>query len=119
MVLVYAPSVAWLRSYPVSLSGACRLTLVGLLCRWVPRSCGVSGLHKGVTCLRSGLCSFSVRDRNEDLPSFWRVWLPAFVWGSHISGRGCVLQPAVVPEAFPPPGGFGYAPSRWVPLLRD
>ena len=50
-------------------------------CLWVPRSCGVHGLHDGVTCLRSGLCSSSVLDRDEDFPSFWWVWFLAFVRG--------------------------------------
>ena len=65
----------------VFLSGACRLALVGLRCLWVPRSCGVHGLRDGVTCLRSGLWSSSVRDRNEDFPSFWWVWFLTFVRG--------------------------------------
>ena len=69
------------RCYPGFLSGTCRLALVGLRCLWVPRSCGVPGLRDGVTCLRSGLCSSSVRDHNEDFPSFWGVWFLAFVRG--------------------------------------
>ena len=32
--------------------------------------------------------------------------------GSPISGRGCVLQPAIVTKAIPP-GGVGSGPSRW------
>ena len=48
---------------------------------WVPRSCGVHGLRDGVTCLRSGLWSSSVRDRDEDFPSFWWVWFLTFVRG--------------------------------------
>ena len=48
----------------------CRLTLVGLQCLWIPWSCGVPGVHDGVTCLRSGLCSSSVRDRDVCFPSF-------------------------------------------------
>ena len=67
------------KCYPSFLSGTCRLAFVGRRCLWVPRSCGVHGLHDGVTCLRSGLCSSSVRDRDEDFPSFWWVWFLAFV----------------------------------------
>ena len=82
IVLGYLPSVAWRREvFPGFLSGACRLALVGLRCLWVPWSCGVHGLRDGVTCLRLGLCSSSVRDRNEDFPSFWWVWFLAFVQG--------------------------------------
>ena len=65
--------------YPGFLSGPCRFALVGLRGLWVPRSCGVHGLRDGVTCLRSGLCSSSVLDRNEDFPSFWWVWFLALV----------------------------------------
>ena len=65
--------------YPGFLSGPCWLALVGLRCLWVPQSCGVHGLRDGVTCLRSGLCSSSVLDRNEDFPSFWWVWFLALV----------------------------------------
>ena len=128
---VFADSSGWLADSPwlsalrclatggvtLFLCRACRLALVGLRCLWVPRSCGVQGLRDGVTCLRSGLCSSSVHDRNEDFPSLWWVWFLAFVLGSPISGRSCVLWPAVVPEAIPPSGGIGPAPSRWVPLL--
>ena len=82
IVLGYLPSVAWRREvFPGFLSGACRLALVGLRCLWVPWSCGVHGLRDGVSCLRLGLCSSSVRDRNEDFPSFWWVWFLAFVQG--------------------------------------
>ena len=116
IVLGYPPSVAWLREgLPCFfLSVTFWLALVGLRCFWVLRSCGVQGLRDGVTCPRSGLCSSSVRDRNEDFPSFWWVWFLAFVWKSPISGRGCVLRPALVPDAIPPYGGFGSVPSRWV-----
>ena len=86
---------------------------MGLRCLWVPRSCGVQGLRDGVPCLRSELCSPSVRDRNEDYPSFWGVWFLAFELGSPISCWGCVLRSAIVPEAIPPSGGIGSAPSRW------
>ena len=41
----------------------------------------VHGDYDGVTCLRSGLYSSSVRDRNEDFPSFWWAWFLAFVRG--------------------------------------
>ena len=70
------------RCYPGVLSGACRLALLGLWCLWVPRSCGVNGLRDGDTCLRSGLWSSSVHDRNEAFPSFWWVWFLTFVRGS-------------------------------------
>ena len=80
IVLGYPPSVAWRRNvlpwFSVRDLSAC---LVGLRCLWVPRSCGVHGLRDGVTCLRSGLCSSSVRNRNEDFSSFWWVWFLAFV----------------------------------------
>ena len=72
MILGCPPSVAWQRRlFPGSLSGTCRLALVGLQYLWIPRSCGVPGLPDGVTCLRSGLCSSSVYDRDEGFPSFW------------------------------------------------
>ena len=46
LILGYPPSVAWLwRLFPGSLSGTCRLALVGLQCIWIPWSCGVPGLH--------------------------------------------------------------------------
>ena len=32
--------------------------------------------------------------------------------GSPVSGRGCVLQPAIVTKAIPH-GGIGSGPSRW------
>ena len=54
---------------------------MGLQCLWIPWSCGVPGLHNGVTCLRSGLCSSSVRDHDVCFPSFWWVCLLAFVRG--------------------------------------
>ena len=73
----------------VFLSGACRLALVGLQCLWVPRSCGVPGLRGGVICLRSGLWSSSVCDRNEDFPSFCWVCFLTFV-------RGPLPQPGAV-----------------------
>ena len=129
---VFADSSGWLTDSPwlsalhcfaaggvtlFFLSEACRLALVGPLCLWVPRSCGVLGLRDGVTCLRSGLCSSSVLDRNEDFPSFRWVWFLAFVLGSPSSGWSCVLRPAIVPVAIPPFSRIGPAPSRWVPLL--
>ena len=92
-------------------------SLVGPRCLWVPRSCGVLGLRDGVTCLRSGLCSSSVLDRNEDFPSFWWVWFLAFVLGSPSSGWSCALWPAIVPVAIPHSSRIGPAPSRWAPLL--
>ena len=71
----------------------------------------VSCLRDGATCLRSRLCSSSVRDCNEDYPSYWWDWFQAFVMGSPVSGRGCVLQPAIVTKAIPPYGGIGSGPS--------
>ena len=40
---------------------------MALLCLWIPGSCGVPSLH-AVTCLRSGLCSSSVHDRDVAFP---------------------------------------------------
>ena len=88
--------------FPGSLSGTCRLALVGLQCLWIPRSCGVPGLHDGVTCLRSGLCSSSVRDRDKGFPSFWWVCFLAFV-------RGPLPQADAV--------CFGMRWSEWLSLL--
>ena len=96
---------------PLFLSEACRLALVGPQGLWVPQSCGVLGLRDGVTCLRSGLCSSSVLDCNEDFPSLWWVWFLAFVLGSPSSGWNCVLRPAIVPVAIPPSSRIGPAPS--------
>ena len=70
-----------------------------------------------VSC--SGLFSPSVHDCNEDYPSFWWDWFRAFAVGSPVLGQGCVLQPASVPTAIPPPGGIGPGPSRGVTLLWD
>ena len=114
--MTYSPWLYALRCLAtgiVNLFSACQLALVGLRCLRVPRSCGVQGLHDGVTCLRSGLCSSSVRDRNEDYPSYWWDWFRAFAMGSPVSGWGCVLQPAIVTKAIPPSGGIGSGPSRW------
>ena len=121
IVLGYAPSVAW---RPVSLtsflSGACQLALVGLRCLWGSLVLRPSGSSRWVTCLRSGLCSPSVRDRNGDYPSFWWVWFWAFAMGYPVSGRGCVLpQSAIVTETIPPSGGFGSVPLRGVTFLWD
>ena len=90
------------RCYPGFLSGTCRLALVGLRCLWVPRSCGVHGLRDGATCLGSGLCSSSVRDRNEDFPSSWWVWFLAFVRGPLPQACAVFLRHALVLEAIPP-----------------
>ena len=79
---------------------------MGLRCLWVPRSCGVRGLCGGVTCLRSGLCSSSVRDCNKDFPFSWWVWFLAFVRGP-LPHAGAVFSFSQV----------GPAPSLWVPLL--
>ena len=49
---------------------------MGLQCLWIPRFCGVPGLHDGVTCLRSGLCSSSVRDRDEGFASWPSCGVP-------------------------------------------
>ena len=71
LILGCPPSVAWQwRLFPWFLSGTCRLALVGLRCLWIPWSCGVPGHPDGVTCLRSGLCSSSVRDRDVCFLSF-------------------------------------------------
>ena len=78
------------------------LPLWGCRCFWVPRSWGVIGLSDGVTCLRSGLWSSSVHDRNEDFPSFCGGWVPALRAGSPTSGWRCVLRPALVQVAVPP-----------------
>ena len=104
------------RCYPGFLPGICRLALVGLQCLWVPRSCGVHGLRDGATCLRSGLCSSSVRVRNIGFPSFWWVWFLAFV-------RGPCLRLVLCSSACVSPGGYpsfsqvGPDPSHWVSLL--
>ena len=116
-MVIRPPLLGCGRCYPLFLSEACRLALVGPQCLWVPWSCGVLGFRDGVTCLRSGLCSSSVLDRNEDFPSFRWVWFLAFVLGSPSSGWSCVLRPAIVPVAIPPSSRIGPAPSRWVPLL--
>ena len=101
---VFADSSGWL-AYRPWLSALCCLATggvtlffcqgpVGLPC-W---DCGASGFlgpagfrvfAMGVTCLRPGLCSSSVRDRKEDFPSFWWVWFLAFVLGFPLSGRKC------------------------------
>ena len=101
-----AVPIAWLSS---------QLALVGLRCLWVPRSCGVHGLRNGVTCLRLGLCSSSVCDRDDDFPSLWWVWFLAFV-------RVPCLRLELCSSACVSPGGcpssqVGPAPSHGVPLL--
>ena len=78
-MVIHPPSIDGERGYPGVLSMACRLAPLGLRCLWIPRSCGVLGLCDGATCLRSGLWSSSVLDRNEDFPSFWWVWFLTFV----------------------------------------
>ena len=50
----------------------------------------IHGLRDGASCLRSGLCSSSVGDRNEGFPSFWWVWFLAFVRGP-LPQAGAVL----------------------------
>ena len=82
IVFGYPPSVSWRRLVlPWFSVGDCRLARMGLRCLWVPRSCGVPGLRDGTYCLRSGLCSSSVRDRDVALPSLWWVGFLAFVRG--------------------------------------
>ena len=87
LILGCPPSVAWrwrlLPGFFVRYLSAC---LVGLQCLWIPWSCGVPGLHDGVTCLRLGLCSSSVRDRDVCFPSFWRVLTIGLRAGSPASG---------------------------------
>ena len=103
------------RCSPGFLSWTCRLALVGLRCLWVPRSCCVHGLRDGVTCLRSGLCSSSVRDRVEDFPSWW-VWFLALVRGP-LPQAGTVFFGMVSPGGCPSFSQVGPAPLPWVPLL--
>ena len=122
----FADGLGWLRlilgfppsggCYPGSLSGTCRRALVGLQCLWIPWSCGVSGLHNGVTCLRSGLCSSSVRNRDVAFPPFGGLdyWptcgvpcLRLTLWASACVGSG----------GCPSFSRVGPAPSPWVPLL--
>ena len=117
VLIGYPPSVAWLREVLPCFSRACRLALVGLRCLWVPRSCGVQGLRDGSP----------VSGRDSVLPPSTIVTMtfPPFggfgygpsCWGSPSSDRGCVLWPAIVPEAIPPSSRFGPAPSPWVPLV--
>ena len=101
---------------PRFLSGTCRLALVWLQCLWIPWSCGVPVLHDGVTCLRLGLCSSSVRDRDVCFPSFGGF----DYWPS--CGVPC-LRLTLCASACVGPGGcpsfsrVGPAPSPWVPLL--
>ena len=78
---VFADSSGWLSDNPWLSTLRCLMAGGVTLVFWVPRSCGVHGLRDGVTCLRSGLWSSSVRDRNEDFPSFWWVWFLTFVRG--------------------------------------
>ena len=80
IVLGYPPSVAWQRKvlpwFSVRGLSACPRGAAVPLGSSVLRC---SGLRDGVSCLRSGLCSSSVRDRDEDFPSFLWVWFLAFV----------------------------------------
>ena len=99
---VFDDSSEWLSDDPWLSALRC-LTAGGVtLVFWVPWSCGVHGLRDGVTCLRSGLWSSSVCDRNEDFPSFWWIWFLTFVRGPLPQAGRCVLRPALVPEAVPP-----------------
>ena len=89
---------------------------MGLQCLWVPWSCGVPGLHDGVICLGSGLCSSSVCDRDVCFPSFGGFDF----WPS--CGVPC-LRLMLCASACVGPGGcpslsrVGPAPSPWFPLL--
>ena len=78
---MFADSSGWLSDNPWLSALRCLMAGGVTLVFWVPRSCGVHGLRDGVTCLRSGLWSSSVCDRNEDFPSFWWVWFLTFVRG--------------------------------------
>ena len=113
---VFADSSGWLSDNPWLSALRC-LTAGGVtLVFWVPRSCGVHGLRDGVTCLRSGLWSSSVRYRNEDFPPFGG-------FGSYPSCGVPYLRLALCSSACVSPGGcpsfsqVGPAHSRWVPLL--
>ena len=74
MILGCPPSVAWRRRllpwFSVWYLSTCPRGAAVPLDSSVLRC---SGLHDGVTCLRSGLCSSSVRDRDDCFPSFWWV----------------------------------------------
>ena len=52
-----------------------------------------------VTCLGSGLCSSSVRDHDEDFPSFWWVWFLAFVRGPLPQAGAVFLVLEAVPSS--------------------
>ena len=89
---------------------------MGLQCLWIPWSCGVPGFHDGVTCLRSGLWSSSVSDRDVAFPAFggFDYWpscgvpcLRLTLWASACVGLG----------GCPSFSRVGPAPSPWVPLL--
>ena len=78
---VFADSSGWLSDNPWLSALRC-LTEGGVaLVFWVPRSGRVHGLRERVTCLRSCLWSSSIRDRNEDFPSYWWIWFLSFVRG--------------------------------------
>ena len=81
-MVIHHPSIDGERGYPGVLSMSCRLAPLGLRCLWIPRSCGVLCLPYGDPCLRSGLWSSSVLDRNEAFPSFWWVCFLSFLRGS-------------------------------------
>ena len=121
LILGCPPSVAWQwRLLPWFLSGTCRLSLVGLQCLWIPWSCGVPGLHDGVTCLRSGLCSSSARDRYVAFPPFggFGYWpscgvpcLRLTLWASACVGLGsCPSFSRVGPAPLP---GFLFSGRGW------
>ena len=78
---VFADSSGWLSDHPRLSALRCLMAGGVSLVFWVPRCCGVHVLRDGVACLRSGLWSSSVRDRNDDFPSFWGVWFLLFVRG--------------------------------------
>ena len=74
-LIIHPPWIGGGWCYPGFLSG-----YVGLPA-WVPWSCSVHSLSDGASCLRSELCSSSVRDCDVALPFFWWVWFLAFVRG--------------------------------------
>ena len=124
LILGCPPSIArWWRLLPLFLSGTCRLALLGLQCLWIPWSCGVPGLHDGVTCIRLGLCSSSVRDRDVCFPSFggfdywpscgvpclsmrWSGWLSLL-----LMGRSCSFALGSSSLDLVGVGGFHRVPS--------
>ena len=111
-LVIHPPLLDGGRCYPGVLSGACRLTLLGLRCLWVPRSCGVNDLRDGYPCLRSGLSTIVTKP-----------FPPSGGFGSWPSCRVPCLRLPLCSSACVSPGGcpsfsqVGPAPSQWVPLL--